>query len=70
MEVEEKKKLEKEKIEKEYIKKEITNIDIISTPIDSFSFNFFNPFLLELSETNLKALLANVSISDRMFITF
>ncbi|KAM0167927.1 hypothetical protein ACHAPF_011505, partial [Botrytis cinerea] len=59
----EKKKLEKEKIKKEHIKKETANVNIVSTPIDSFFFDFFDPFLSELSEADFEALLAGVNIS-------
>ena len=64
------KKLKKKKIEKEYIEKEIVNINIVSIFIDSFFFDFFNPFLPKLSEVDLKTLLINMGISNKMPITF
>ena len=64
----EKKRLEK--IEKEYIEKEIVNIDIIFISIDSSSFDFFDPFLFKLFETDFEVLLTNIDISNGMFIVF
>ncbi|KAM0145838.1 hypothetical protein ACHAPG_011436 [Botrytis cinerea] len=63
---EKKERLEKEKIEKERVKEETANIDTAPTPIDSSSFDFFDPSLPELSKTNLEALLAGMGTSNGM----
>jgi len=66
VEAEEKERLEKEKIEKERVEEETANVDAAPTPIDSSSFDFFDPSLPELSEADLEALLAGVGTSGGM----